>query len=474
MSNSLQSASILILFLIILGTYFWYIRSKNKSYRLQRQINLSHDFSTVNEFLARGKKVLIFAPHQDDEVLMCAGIITHTLANGGEVKIVIVTNGDKKGRKTGLKRIKESIKAIKVLGLSAENIVFLGYGSTEKDIHTSFMNRLYQASAETVIASHVGTQTYSVPEIPEYHYQKFGQHASYTNASLRQDLELVIKEYHPDHIFTASLYDTHPDHFRLYQFIVEAILTTKRIDPLFSPLLHEYLIHSHDGDDYWPVRDAKNSPLVPFTKPATLETNTLMKWENRESFTVPLSMQNVPRSKNKKYQAISQYRSQRPTGNNHYLYSYVKQDEIFWVKDFSNIAFLAEVSVSSENLSTGQLGSKAIDGINGGYPYFPENEWVTQGEATDTWIKLNWPVPYIVYKIVLYDRPNPKESIASATLTFSDGSVLEVGPLATNGQGYAINFTPKIVNWIKLTVDKAIGNNPGLSEFEVYGEKQCE
>lgn len=472
MSTSFQSVLIFVLFLIILGAYCWYIQAKNKSYYQQQQKSLSHDFTAVNELLTRGKKILIFAPHQDDEVLMCAGIITHALVNGGNVNIVIVTNGDKKGRKTGLKRIKETIKAIKILGLSTENIVFLGYGSTEKDINSSFMNQLYHASLETVIASHVGTQTYSIPEFPEYHYQKFGQHASYTNSNLRQDLELVIKEFRPDHIFTASLYDTHPDHFRLYQFIIEAILTAKRTDPLFSPLLHEYLIHSHDGDDHWPVRNTKSSPLVPFSKPSTLDTHTLLKWDKRESLTVPLSMQNVPRSKNKKYLAISQYRSQRPSSNNNYLYSYVKRDEIFWTKDFSNIAFLAQVSVSSENLSTGQLGSKAIDGINSGYPYFPENEWVTQGEPTGAWIKLSWPVPYIMSNVILYDRPNPKESILSATLTFSDGSILEVGPLAINGQGYELSFTPKIVNWIKLTINTAAGNYPGLSEFEVYGEKQ--
>lgn len=474
MLNSSHLAFIFIFFLVMIVLYLKYIQPRNKTaYGAQCKKELCYNFDTPNLVLAKGKRILIFAPHQDDEALMCSGVITHALANGADVEIGVLTNGDKKGRKIGLARIKETIKAMECLGLGLDNIIFFGYGSTEMN-SSSFMNRLYHAATDTtVVSSHVGDQTYSVPETPEYHYQKFGVHGSYNQATLRQDLEMAIKEYKPDHIFVASLYDIHPDHFILYRFIVEAIITIKRNDHAFSPIMHEYLIHSHDGDDYWPLRDSKNSPLVPFSKPTTLDAKTLLEWEKREIFTVPLEMQNVPRSKNKKYIAISKYRSQRPSGNNNYLYSYVKRDEIFWKKDFSNIAFLAGVSVSSENASTNQLGLKAIDGISDGYPRFPETEWVTTGETVGAWIKLTWPQTYSVNKIILYDRPNLQENIISATLTFSDGTSLEVGTLPNNGSAYEINFVPKTIEWVKCTVNTANGENIGLSEFEVYGEMKC-
>lgn len=420
--------------------------------------------------LAKGEKILILAPHQDDEALMCSGIIAHALTNGIDVKVGVITNGDKKGRKKGLIRIRETIKALNYLGLSSSNIVFLGYGNTNKT-SDAFLNRLYHADTdENVILSNVGNQTYSISEMPEYHYQKYGVHGIYNKETFRNDLKTFIAECEPNHIFVSSLYDDHLDHSMLYRFTVESIINIKHDNPKFSPIVHEYLIHSHDGDDYWPTRERNNSPLVPFSKPITLDSNTLLDWEKREIFTMPMDMQKIPRSRNKKYKVISKYRSQRPWRNNKYLCSYVKSDEVFWKKDFSNIAFLANVRVSSENMTTGQLGIKAIDGITDGFPRFPENEWVTMGETAGAWIKLSWPQVYTINKVVLYGRPKEDINISSATLTFSDGSLIKVGQLPKSGKGYEIDFSAKAVEWVKLTIDEAVGEDVGLSEFEVYEE----
>ncbi len=419
-----------------------------------------------------GKKILILAPHQDDEALMCSGIIEHAKTNDADVKVCVVTNGDKKGRKIGLIRIRETIKAMNYLGLKADSIVFMGYGNTSKITSASFMNRLYYAETDTtVIPSYVGTETYSIPEVPEYHYRKYGTHGVYNRETFRQDLKSIIDEYKPDQIYVTSLYDTHPDHSNLYKFTVESIISIKRIQPEFSPVMYEYLIHADEEDTFWPVRERKNRVLASFSKPLTLETNTLLDWEKREVFTVPPSMQSVWRFKNKKHKIISKYRSQRPWRGNNYLYSYVKNDEFFWKKDFANIAFLANVSVSSENTSTGQLGIKAADGIADGYPRFPDNEWASMGETAGAWIQLSWPGDHKINKIVLYDRPNLMDNIIGATLTFSDGSWIKVSSLPNNGSGYQINFEVKTVNWVKLTIDEAVGKNIGLSEFEVYEEK---
>ena len=45
-----------------------------------------------------------------------------------------------------------------------------------------------------------------------------------------------------------------------------------------------------------------------------------------------------------------------------------------------DIAVNSTVSVSSENISTAQLGIKAIDGVIGGCPNDCANEWATVGE----------------------------------------------------------------------------------------------
>jgi len=437
-------------------------------YRSLQTTEYSYDFAYPNNVLEKEKKILLLAPHNDDEALACAGIVAHSTANGAKIKVVVITNGDNKGRKMALIRIRETIKAMTYLGLGAKHIVILGYGNTGKE-SDSFINRLYCAATDnTVVASKVGTESYSIPGNPEYHYQTHGVHAKYDKATFRQDLRSVIEEFNPDHIFVSSQYDSHPDHAVLHRFTVESIINIKRDNPEFSPMMHEYLVHSYDGDDYWPTRDRNGRRLAAFSKPATLDTETLLDWEKREIFTVPLAMQPVSRSKNKKHIVISKYRSQRPSRNNNYLYSYVKSDEVFWKKDFSNIALLASVSVSSESTAGNQLGIKVIDGFIDGYPRFPGNEWATIGEAAGAWVKLSWPRPHIVNKIILFGRPNSCVNITSAVLDFSDGSSLKVGVLPENGGGYELDFAPKTIEWVKLTVDTAVGEDTGLSEFEVY------
>lgn len=465
------SVSIGIFCLFILIFFELYVKevysNKKKSDKMQI-LNGSFDSGSSHDLDMRGKKVLILAPHQDDEALMCSGMIESALSQGADIRIAVMTNGDKKGRKIGLIRIEETIKAMNYLGLHSDNIIFFGYGNTNMD-DNAFLKKLYEAqNDQAVIASNVGTQTYSISNKPEYHYQKYGEHGLYNRKTFQTDLQEFLSEFNPDFIFLPSLYDAHPDHSALFRFTVESLINLKREKNTFSPIVYEYLIHSYDGDKCWPSREAIHSPLVPFSKPKTLDSETTLDWEKRESFSIPASMRNLPRIINKKHRLISKYRSQKPSHSHRYLFSYVKSDEFFWKKDFANIAFLAEVSVSSENKGLKQLGIKAVDGMIGGYPRFPETEWVTMNETAGAWIRLSWSQAYTIDRIVLYTRPNPDENIKSATLTFSDGSSLEIGSLPGRGKGFEINFTPKTVTWVMLTINEADGSATGMSEIEVY------
>ncbi len=44
-----------------------------------------------------GEKVIVFAPHPDDETIGCGGAIAAHCKHGDQVKIIILTNGDKAG-----------------------------------------------------------------------------------------------------------------------------------------------------------------------------------------------------------------------------------------------------------------------------------------------------------------------------------------------------------------------------------------
>ena len=92
--------------------------------------------------------VIIFAPHPDDESLGCGGTIIKRVSEGYKVKLVVLTDGSH-SHSTVLKiltnptpdevakiRKQEVINASEVLGISGNDITFLGYedGSLQANI----------------------------------------------------------------------------------------------------------------------------------------------------------------------------------------------------------------------------------------------------------------------------------------------------------------------------------------------------
>jgi hypothetical protein len=136
-----------------------------------------------------------------------------------------------------------------------------------------------------------------------------------------------------------------------------------------------------------------------------------------------------------------------------------------------NLAPAAFASASSENATTGQLASRAIDGYLDGEPNGdPTHEWATLGEGAGAWLELRWPAPVTVGAVVLYDRPNGLVQVRAGTLEFSNGTRIPVGALDNGGTGTRIAFTPRTVTWLRFTVTRIKGTKPsvGLAEVEVY------
>src|SRR5436305_9125817 len=72
----------------------------------------------------RGERLLVVAPHPDDEVIACGGLVAQHLRENRNVRIVIATNGAEQG--DGASREEESRRGVAILGESAE-IEFLGF-----------------------------------------------------------------------------------------------------------------------------------------------------------------------------------------------------------------------------------------------------------------------------------------------------------------------------------------------------------
>jgi len=130
---------------------------------------------------------------------------------------------------------------------------------------------------------------------------------------------------------------------------------------------------------------------------------------------------------------------------------------------YGNIAPEAEVSVSSTSDSLTFSGTNVKDGI---FLIGNIGEWKSGGESTP-WLELNWTEQAVVDKIHLYDRVGPSTQILSGKIDFSDGSVIETGELPSNGSKKLLEFPPREIASLTLTVNEGIGEI-GLAEIEVY------
>jgi LmbE family N-acetylglucosaminyl deacetylase len=130
----------------------------------------------------------------------------------------------------------------------------------------------------------------------------------------------------------------------------------------------------------------------------------------------------------------------------------------------------ATAVASSE--SSRQTATMAIDGALMGYPAIVGGEWASDGEKAGAWIKLSWANPVMVSRVVLYDRPNANDQVLAGTLSFSDGSSVDVGALDNGGRATEFTFTTRQILWIQFTVAQVSGTteNIGLEEFQVWSQ----
>lgn len=192
-------------------------------------------------------RVLILAPHPDDEIIATAGIIQKVIQANAELKIVYFTNGEyneisyffyKKNpaiSRTGFINIgktrqKEAHAATAYLKVDKKNLVFLGYPDRFTEaILTSFWMSKWRAMSMLTRIGHV----------PYRDALSYG--APYTGESILSDLKHVLIDFKPTKIFVSSPNDTNPDHRSLYVFTSIAILDLEK--QLQDPVLYTYLIH---------------------------------------------------------------------------------------------------------------------------------------------------------------------------------------------------------------------------------------
>ncbi|WP_169580969.1 MULTISPECIES: discoidin domain-containing protein [Microbacterium] len=130
-----------------------------------------------------------------------------------------------------------------------------------------------------------------------------------------------------------------------------------------------------------------------------------------------------------------------------------------------NIAPDATASASSQ-YNANYAAAKAIDNVIGANG---TGEWAALNQ-TNPWLKLEWPSSRKIEGVVLYDRVNGSDNVNGGTLSFSDGTSIEVSGIDGAGAPREVAFPEKTVTWVTFQVAGGTGVNNGLSEMRVYGE----
>lgn len=269
------------------------------------------------ELFKKGERVLILAPHPDDEVIGCAGVIQQALKAGARVKIIYLTNGDhnklafivyekritiRRGEFVHMGRVrqKEAVKAMKFLGLSENDLVFLGY----PDFGTFTIFSRYWQSKKPF--RDLLTRISSVPYKDSLSYG-----APYQGESILSDLVQQIQYYKPDKIFVSHPADVNVDHKSLYLFLQVALSDLEGQIP--KPKVYPYLVHCIG----WP-KPRHYHPELELYPPDKFRTSRI-NWARAD-----LSFREL----DKKYQAMLFYKSQTQSSA-FYLFSFARENELF-------------------------------------------------------------------------------------------------------------------------------------------------
>jgi LmbE family N-acetylglucosaminyl deacetylase len=260
-------------------------------------------------------RILVLAPHPDDEILATGGLVQQAIAKGLPVKVVFLTNGDnnefaflffskaftldaKSAVYAGQTRAFEAMRASRELGLEGSEETFLGYpdfGTLE-----IWKNRWGDAEPFRSMFSEQNQVPYWFARTPE---------APYKGESILRELGEVVADFKPTKVFVTHPADTNPDHVAYDLFLRTALWD---LEDEVKPEVYNYLTHYGE----WPqprgrLFDAPHEP------PAKLD-------EAGRWVVLPLEPDQVVQ----KLEALKRHKTQYGASKA-YLESYMRANELF-------------------------------------------------------------------------------------------------------------------------------------------------
>lgn len=267
-------------------------------------LRYDNSFYMMNPF--KDKKICVFVPHEDDEMLTMGAILPY-LASNTHVYVVITTNGDYLGKNSGMKRIEESRKVLISLGVKKNNIIFLGFS----DQATSYNGKSIYEANENEVCCGTGEvdKTYGIESEWNVENKKITYGRCMTRKNLYYDIRTILCTLLPDFVFSIGL-DGHVDHDGLSE-VIDNILVNMRKEN-YSPIVYKMLAHS----TYWLGKYDysswnNNSTVIDKNILRCLyQKSPIYHWEDRVRFPISKEFIGFP-SGYKYYKLLKEYKTQK-------------------------------------------------------------------------------------------------------------------------------------------------------------------
>ena len=414
----------------------------------------SVDSGFAHSAFLRDKYVLVLVPHEDDDVNMAGATIQHFVDAGSEVYVAFVTNGDSIGLSS--ERLYEAVACMDELGVPRENVYFLGYGDDWQGTH------LYNRAPDEAALSLIGRdRTYGTAGLRDFATEQTGEAHLYTRANCLSDIRTLVDLLFPDVIFCID-YDPHADHRMTSLLFEEAMGQLLNENPAYRPQVFKGLTYL---TGWVGPRDFYTRPMVQTVSPdePTWPLGTpAYRWSERVRFPVPAGYASYTLRANRVYALHSLYPSQSATL---FTASVANSDQVFFERATDSLLYGERIEAASGDASV-LTDFKLFDTTDVRETRFDAGVWTpTEGQRT---VRCTFSSPQSLNTLSLWDNPDPAQNVLAATLTLSDGTIVEIPALDPLGASTTISFEQRDgIEWAELTLRQVEGDAAGLTEWEL-------
>jgi len=200
-------------------------------------------------------RLLVVAPHPDDETLGAGGLMQRVQKHGGRVSVAYLTSGDgyvdaveletnslkpkpEDFVDYGERRLHEALRALQAISISQKRLFVFGF----PDGGLRDLLSAHWSSSTPFVSPYTGDSR------PPYS-QSLSPDTSYSGVALERELARLIIRLNPGWIAVTGPWDIHPDHCAAFHFVVRSLRRIHSSDPNFRPpVLLAYTVHRPD----WP------------------------------------------------------------------------------------------------------------------------------------------------------------------------------------------------------------------------------